>query len=92
MKFPFDEAPDTAAITCCHVLDGKRPILYVSHDADDGMWQFLCGKRHDINEARVISMYDVFQMDASVSLLADMPCGCVAERKSRKNPWAIGER
>ena len=44
MKFPFYDAPNTATITCCHILENGEPILYVSHDEDDGMWQFLCGK------------------------------------------------
>ena len=47
MKFPFYDAPNTATITCCHILENGEPILYVSHDEDDGMWQFLCGKAHE---------------------------------------------
>lgn len=44
MEIPSDELPNTATITCRHIIDGSLPILYVSHDEDDGMWQFLCGK------------------------------------------------
>ena len=33
-KFPFEDSPDTACITCYHVLEGYKPILYVSHDED----------------------------------------------------------
>ena len=29
------------------------PILYISHDEDDGMWQFLCGKTHKTDDARI---------------------------------------
>ena len=43
MEFPFYDSPDTATIICCHILERQAPILYVSHDEDDGMWQFLCG-------------------------------------------------
>ena len=53
MDFPFDDAPNTAVITCCHILDHGAPILHVSHDADDGMWQFLCGACHDESEGRI---------------------------------------
>ncbi len=31
MKFPFVELPNTAVITCCHILEDNMPILYVSH-------------------------------------------------------------
>ena len=42
-KFPFKDKPNIACITCSHILDENKPILYVSHDYDDGCWQFLCG-------------------------------------------------
>ena len=56
MKFPFYDAPNTATITCCHILENGEPILYVSHDEDDGMWQFLCGKAHETDEAKLVSI------------------------------------
>jgi len=56
MKFPFYDAPNTATITCCHILENGEPILYVSHDEDDGMWQFLCGKAHETDEAKLVSL------------------------------------
>lgn len=46
-EFPFADAPDTAAIVCRHVLEEGAPVTYVSHDGDDGMWQFLCGGLHE---------------------------------------------
>ena len=54
-KFPFEDSPDTACITCYHVLEGYKPILYVSHD-EDGYWQFLCGENHKEEDARVVSL------------------------------------
>ena len=78
MKFPFYDAPNTATITCCHILENGEPILYVSHDEDDGMWQFLCGKAHDL--------------DNSVGILKDMPCGYYAERKAQDDEWSVRKR
>ena len=63
-RFPFADSPDTAVITCHHVLEGS-PILRVTHDADDGMWQFLCGHVHETDEARVISLQEALTLDAS---------------------------
>lgn len=37
MEYPFNDAPNTAAIICCHILEREAPILYVSHDKEDGM-------------------------------------------------------
>lgn len=88
MGFPFGDAPNTAVITCSHVLEDNKPILYVSHD-EDGIWQFLCGKQHDESKARIVSLYSIFMQDNSVAELAEMPCGYFAERQNRDTKWII---
>ncbi len=92
MKSPFYDEPNTAAITCCHIIENGAPILYVSHDEDDGMWQFLCGKTHEIAEAKIVSLKSVFDLDRSVEDLKGMPCGCYAERISQDDDWIIRKR
>lgn len=87
-RFPFRDSADAAALTCCHVLDGV-PILRVTHDVDDGIWQFLCGSEHDASQARVISLQEAYALDASVGKLADMPCGCTAVRRGKAAKWQI---
>ncbi len=86
---PFTDAPDTAVITCCHVTDDGAPVLYVSHNEDDGMWQFLCGGEHSEDEARIVSLRYIYELDHSVGLLKDMPCGCYAERESPAEEWIV---
>lgn len=88
-SFPFDDAPNTASIVCRHVLESDAPILYVSHDEDDGIWQFLCGRQHETDDARLVSLKWVFDHDPSVRLLKNMPCGCFAERESVQDKWII---
>lgn len=51
MDFPFEDAPNTACIVCRHVMDKEKAITYISHDADDGMWQFLCDEEHAEEDA-----------------------------------------
>lgn len=92
MKFPFYDSLDTAAIICCHIMENHAPILYVSHDEDDGMWQFLCGETQEIDEAKVVSVKWVFDLDNTVGDLKDMPCGCYAERKTQDGDWIIRKR
>ena len=46
-----------------------HPILYVSHDEDDGMWQFLCGSNHNIEDASIVSLFEVYNIDYSICLL-----------------------
>lgn len=92
MEFPFYDEPNTAVITCCHVIENGEPILYAVHDEDDGMWQFLCGKTHETNEAKLVSLKLVFDFDPSIGILKDMPCGYHAERKTQTDEWSVRKR
>lgn len=92
MLFPFEDTPNTATLICCHILDQNDPILYVSHDEDDGMWQFLCGQQHTSSEARLVSLQFVYELDPSIAVLKDMPCGYYAQRKSRQENWIIRKK
>ena len=89
MKFSFREPENTAVITCCHIIENGADILYVSHDAEDGMWQFLCGETHTQDQARIVSLNEIFTLDHTVSELANMPCGYISERKSKDAKWKI---
>lgn len=87
--FPFDDAPNTATIVCRHIIEQTAPILYVSHDEDDGMWQFLCGKQHETDDAKLVSLKWVYEHDPSVAVLKTMPTGSYAERESPQDKWII---
>ncbi|MGH9968902.1 MAG: hypothetical protein ACREBG_14035 [Pyrinomonadaceae bacterium] len=41
--WPFDQAPNVAAITTRQVIESGSPILLVTHYEDDHSWAFLCG-------------------------------------------------
>jgi hypothetical protein len=86
MKFPFNEPENVAVFTCVHVLE-EMDICYVSHDEDDGGWQFLCGGSHDEADARVVSLREIFEIDTSIGALSDMPVGCCAVRDDKSSPW-----
>ena len=57
-----------------------------------GMWQFLCGKAHETDEAKLVSLKSVFDLDNSVGILKDMPCGYYAERKAQDDEWSVRKR
>jgi hypothetical protein len=84
--WPFDQSPQTAAITVQAVLDGDA-ILHVSHDADDDGWQFLDGRTVDIEGGRAISMGHALELDPSLRAISDLPSGWIARRESRAAPW-----
>jgi hypothetical protein len=70
------------------VLEGGRPILRVSHDDDDGAWQFLCGDVHeDAAEGRIVWLGCMVDRDPSLQELADVPLGWGADRDTVSAPW-----
>ena len=70
-------------------MNGEEPILFVSHDEDDGMWQFLCGKTHETDDAKLVSLEFVFKLDNSIGALIDMSCGYYAIREKQEDNWMI---
>ena len=86
-NWPFADPPDVAVITVQAVLDGA-PILYVTHDADDGSWQFHTGGEANEEDGRVVSLELIFTSDPSVGDLADLPLGWQAWREAAGQPWA----
>lgn len=68
-------------------MDGKNPITLISHDEEDGMWQFLCSEDHNLEDIRLISLAEAFQIDESISQAADLPRGFVMERTEAKGRW-----
>ena len=86
--FQFSDPENAACMTCCHVLDDRAPILYVSHDTDDGMWQFLCGADgHGSEHAKIITLLQAVELDPSVNALYEMPLGVCAERQTVNAEW-----
>ena len=84
----FNDFPYTMVITLKSILTGTKPILYVSHDEEDGMWQFLDGSVNlDINNARIVGLKKILRIDASITLLGDLPLGWIAERDNKNAIW-----
>jgi len=46
-RWPFPDSAETAVLTTRQVLEQGLPVLLVTHDRDDGAWQFLCGTTDD---------------------------------------------
>ncbi len=87
-SFKFTEPENTACFTCDHVLSGQKPILYASHDSEDGSWQFMCGQSdHAEANAKIISLKQVTEIDESVNDLFEMPPGVGAERETVTSEW-----
>jgi hypothetical protein len=87
----FKESLDTAVFTTKFVLEENRDITYVTHEEEDGAWQFFSNDEFEDFEkvAKVVGLGEIIEMDDSVLELIDMPEGYYAYRDSRNSNWGI---
>lgn len=90
--WPFSDPKNLACITAIDVLDGRKPIGLVTHDVDDGSWQFLpfdgVGDDDDTGSTRrVISLEETTKIEPCILELADLPVGWIAYRESIAKGW-----
>lgn len=87
-EYKFQDAENTVCFVCDHVLNKERPILNVTHDKEDGIWQFMCGQNdHDESNAKIISLKQATELDNTINDLYEMPLGVGAERESINEKW-----
>jgi hypothetical protein len=85
--WPFDQPPNCAVITLKAIVAGEMPILFVSHDERDHGWQFLSGDPVSKEDASVVALREIVELDPSILKLADLPAGWVATRRSAYAGW-----
>lgn len=92
-EWPFPDPQNVAVIADKRILQGQDWIAYVSHDRDDGMWQFHANRTEPLNEndASVVSLKNVTDIDSTVFALANLPVGWHAWRSSRNSEWKTAE-
>lgn len=87
MEYKFSDPEDKAVFTCNHVTEEKSPILYATHDTD-GDWQFLCGRNdHTEENAKIISLKNIVELDKTLNQLFEMPMGVGVERNRIGENW-----
>lgn len=88
-KWEFKEPQNTVVITTNNIIQGDSEILYVFHDEDDGIWQFLDNSICSEENARIIALKEIVELDNSTSLISDLPLGYMAYRLSKNSEWII---
>ena len=83
----FLDPPHTRVYLSKTVHEGTEPVTYVSHDADDGAWQFLGDSMSDGGGPVISCFHHPIDDDRSLSELADLPLGWYAERSRPGEPW-----
>ena len=85
-EWPFTDPPNFTAFSTRQVMERGHPILLVSHEQDDGAWQFI-GADWSEEDLVVICLEHAVAIDPTVRELADLPLGWTAVRKSPGDPW-----
>jgi hypothetical protein len=87
MSWIFADSPNVAVLTSKVIASGEAWIAYVSHDADDGGWQFHGAVPTSEMDAAVISLNAALEIDPSIAKLADLPLGWCARRSALDEGW-----
>ena len=85
--WPFKDSTNFSAFTLWNIIRDGAPILLVTHDADDGAWQFLDGS--DLVDAKpaVVALVEMVKLDPTLLELADLPEGWQARRTACGAHW-----
>ncbi|HXY55616.1 MAG TPA: hypothetical protein VEM40_13190 [Nitrospirota bacterium] len=86
-QWPFTDSPKTAVYTTRDIIEKGKPILTVTHDQDDGAWQFHTSITTWATDATIVALEEIVFHDPSVVGLSDLPIGWMAIRDSRGEPW-----
>ena len=85
------KSTDTAVFTTKFVLDDNKVITYVTHEIEDGSWQFFSDDEFENFEkvAKIVGLNEIMDKDPTLKELADMEPGHIATREHKGDKWTI---
>jgi len=86
-NWPFNDPPNVAVFTNKRIVEKTDWIQRVTHDEDDGVWQFHPQNGTTEEEASVVSLKTIVDIDPSILSLYDLPLGWCAWRKKQNEAW-----
>jgi len=90
-NYGFKTSLNTAVFTTSFVIVDKKPITYVTHEFEDGAWQFFSDDFFDDYEkvAKIVSLEEIIDLDPTIIDLAEMKEGQNASRNNPNEKWVI---
>ncbi|WP_194776947.1 hypothetical protein [Pararhodonellum marinum] len=87
----MENSTDTAVYTTKFILEDNKDITYVTHDIEDGTWQFFSDDEFEDFEsvAKVVGLNEIMDKDPTLKELKEMEPGYVAIRKHIGDKWTI---
>ena len=85
--FKFNEERNVAVFTVKQIIRQQKPVLYVSHDEEDGAWQFLTGEPVEEKDSMIVLLEEMIAHDPTINELFDLPEGYYAIRDFVGDVW-----
>jgi hypothetical protein len=76
-------------MTLKQIMNEGAPILHVTHDSDDHGWQFLGLEDAKQEDAELVCMSHIVELDPTVLQVAHIPPGWRAWRENVNSGWEI---
>ena len=88
-KKEFADALNTVVFTTKYVTEDNKEITYVTHELEDGSWQFFSDDEFEdfTKVAKLVTLSNIIRIDKTVLDIADLPLGYYATRKNKKEKW-----
>lgn len=92
--WPMQDPPNTACFTTATILDGSDWVGMVTHDEDDGAWQFLPYRGVDESTVgKLVALRNMLDRDPTLLEPATtLDYGERAWRESLDSPWRYQRR
>ena len=89
MNWPFHDDPSVVVFTSKGVVEDGDWIHFVSHDEEDGAWQFhnIDGAPENESDTRIVTLHTMLKIDPGLSAVADLPLGWIAWRDTVNGMW-----
>lgn len=79
----------TTSIQTREVFERAEPVLFVSHDADDGIWQLIGTSAPDAGTGKIGHLHHTIDEDQTLLDVVALPPGSSATRSDIGGPWKI---
>ena len=87
-EWHFSQPKNIAVLADMRFIRHMTPCLYVSHDYDDGGWQFLASDTNgDPGNVLVVALSTAVSVDPTLNEIADLPEGWIATRIAVGAAW-----
>ena len=88
-EWPFDQSKNCATYTIKQIMNKEVPILVAYHDIEDHSWEFLSNIETTMDDAMLVSLESITNIDPTVFEIAMIEPGYHAWREAVGKEWNI---